>query len=46
MPEPLNTTHSIEEIDAMLAEGMDDLRNSRVYTAQEVREYLREKAEY
>lgn len=43
LPEPPNTIHSREELETKIAEAEDDIRNGRVYTAQEVREHLWEK---
>lgn len=41
LPEPPNTAHSIEEIDAMLKEGLDDLRNGRVCSDNEMDGFFR-----
>lgn len=40
--EPPNTAHSDREIDAMLEEAEEDVRNGRVYSWEEVKKDLRE----
>lgn len=40
--EPPNTAHSVDEIDAMLEEAEEDVRNGRVYSWEEVKKDLRE----
>lgn len=40
--EPPNTAHSDEEIDDMLEEAEEDVRNGRVYSWEEVKKDLRE----
>lgn len=40
--EPPNTAHSAEEIDAMLEEAEDDIRNGRVLSWEEVKRGLGE----
>lgn len=40
--EPPNTAHSAEEIDAMLEEAEDDIRNGRVVTKEEMDVFFRE----
>ena len=42
LPEPPNSVHSVDEINAMLEEAEDDVRNGRVYSWEEVKEDLRE----
>lgn len=42
VPEPPNTAHSVAEINAMLEEAEDDVRNGRVYSWEEVKRDLRE----
>lgn len=43
LPEPPNAVHSIAEIQEKLAEAEEDVRNGRVFTAEEVKSHLREK---
>lgn len=40
--EPPNTAHSAEEIDAMLEEAEEDVRNGRVLSWEELQKELRE----
>lgn len=40
--EPPNAAHSDEEVDAMLEEAEEDVRNGRVYSWEEVKKDLRE----
>lgn len=42
IPEPPNTAHSAAEINAMLEEAEEDVKNGRVYSWEEVKRDLRE----
>lgn len=42
IPEPPNTVHSKAELEQMLAEAEDDVRNGRVMSLEEVKSQFRE----
>lgn len=42
IPEPPNTVHSRAELEAMLAESEESIRNGKYYTEEEMDEFFRE----
>lgn len=43
LPEPPNAVHSIADIEELLTEADDDIKNSRLLTSDEVKKHLWEK---
>ncbi|MBD5111078.1 MAG: hypothetical protein HDT42_00880 [Ruminococcaceae bacterium] len=43
LPEPPYAVHSLAEIEERIARANDDIKSGRVYTAEEVDEYFKER---
>lgn len=43
LPEPPYAVHSLAEIEERITRADDDIKNGRVYTAEEVDEYFKER---